>query len=1206
MTFETRRLRSLVSACLVVILIGRTGSAYALPAGIQPNGIQPNNINTSSHDPTNPRGERVQTDIVIKYKPGVTEAQVAADLASENCSQIDFVNDLELRLVQIPSGIEPEEMCDRFRSNHPLVQYVECNYIRRAFAVPNDPYYVQNFQWGPKRIGAETAWDTTTGSPGTVIAVVDSGVDYTTTELPLGTKVILGWDFVNDDPDPMDEVGHGTLVAGTASALTNNAFGIAGMAWNPKILAVKVLDNQLLTNDFIVVEGIDFAADQGADIINLSLGDPEPSAALDDAVVSARSKGSVVIGAGGNDANNDTYYPAGSPGAVDVASIRNTARYEEVSATRSGTWLRSINPQYSGETALYSSVTGSSLTFTYTGTSFYVVGTGKPNGGVANVYVDGVFQRQWELYYPFDLYTAKVAYGIDMPFGTHTVRIEVSGLKNAQSSGFEINIDAFDFDRGSETQSDFTNFGPAIDIAAPGENIWVNFLNNQFFLVQGTSLSAPMTSGVAALVKAQHPTLTNDQISRFVIESSTDLNPANHSEAYGYGILNAAAPVSNTMSSVEETSPAIAYGGTWTNISAGGASAFAYNLAGTGGETAAFPFNGTSINWVTLKGPSQGIASVELDGVPQGNVDLYQANFNWQSIGFRKNGLSPGAHTLEITVTGTKNAASSGTDVVVDAFDVLTSSDATPPTAPAGLTQTRTDYNVNLNWTASTGGDGYAVERSLDQVTWQPVGVSIPPGFIDEILPHDQAKTWFYRVRAFDRFNNRSAYSNTVSLFMPDITPPTDPSNFQASLIGTSFASLSWTASTDNVAVTGYRIEKAHSAAGPWNFLVNTTATDYLDPLSPADIGKVVFYRVRAFDAAGNNSNYVTTGLPTAYIVNDATGDGLSDGIAFYDYGRATAAAWVFKTVPSLSNALGITFAPETWWPSPFGSYDLKQTKMVTGDFNGDFKADVMSLYNYGGATSGLWLFTSSGTAFSSPSNTFFSTAWSWGNSKPVTGDFNADGRDDLVIFYRYARTTTGAFLFTSRADGSLNSPQSIFFSTAWDWSQTRLLSARDGAGSKIVAVYDYGGTTMGLWVFKFNPDGTLQNPTLAFRSTQWSVSRSSFITGDLDGDGQADVIAFYNYGGTTTGAFVFESTGTSFAPPRRVFLSNQWDFSKSTFIPGDFNGDGRDDAGAIYFYGGTTTGGFVFASDGINLLPVNIYSSPGWFNPSSRWLMPY
>jgi subtilisin family serine protease len=190
----------------------------------------------------------------------------------------------------------------------------------------NDPYFSK--QWGLTRIQAEPAWATATGA-GTTIAVVDTGVDLGHPDLA-GNIVGTGRDFVEGDNNAQDENGHGTHVAGIAAAVTGNGVGVAGTAPDASILPVRVLDEEGSGSTEEIAAGIRWAADNGADVINLSLGflsgvdkvilitgGLEP---VYDAIDHANSLGVVVVAAAGNDSFPLCSEPSGHPDVVCVGA----------------------------------------------------------------------------------------------------------------------------------------------------------------------------------------------------------------------------------------------------------------------------------------------------------------------------------------------------------------------------------------------------------------------------------------------------------------------------------------------------------------------------------------------------------------------------------------------------------------------------------------------------------------------------------------------------------------------------------------------------------------------------------------------------------------------------------------------------------------------------------------------------------------------
>src|SRR5437867_2422344 len=141
-----------------------------------------------------------------------------------------------------------------------------------ADTVPNDPLF--GSQYGPQKIHAPTAWDTTTGTATTVIAVVDTGIDCTHPDI--AGKCTAGYDFVGNlalaGTENSDDYGHGTHVACIAACKTNNGVGAAGVCWECRVMPVKVLNSSGSGSFAQVALGIRFAADNGASVINMSLG----------------------------------------------------------------------------------------------------------------------------------------------------------------------------------------------------------------------------------------------------------------------------------------------------------------------------------------------------------------------------------------------------------------------------------------------------------------------------------------------------------------------------------------------------------------------------------------------------------------------------------------------------------------------------------------------------------------------------------------------------------------------------------------------------------------------------------------------------------------------------------------------------------------------------------------------------------------------
>ncbi|MGA1823271.1 MAG: S8 family serine peptidase [bacterium] len=210
-------------------------------------------------------------------------------------------------------------------NQEPLVLYAEPNFIRRAHLVPNDPYYP--YQWHLPHLFTGWAWDINTGL-GAVVALLDSGVSYRTSGLFAqapdlgGTIFAPGFDFVNVDTFPDDDNSHGTFMCGCIAQTTNNLLGVAGVAFNATIMPVKIMDplgDVTIANE---VDGIYFAVNNGADIINLSLGGVGIVTTEQTAVDFAYNSGVVVLASSGNAGSSTLEYPASYDSCISVGATQ--------------------------------------------------------------------------------------------------------------------------------------------------------------------------------------------------------------------------------------------------------------------------------------------------------------------------------------------------------------------------------------------------------------------------------------------------------------------------------------------------------------------------------------------------------------------------------------------------------------------------------------------------------------------------------------------------------------------------------------------------------------------------------------------------------------------------------------------------------------------------------------------------------------------
>lgn len=328
---------------------------------------------------------------------------------------------------------------------------------------------------------------------------------------------------------------------------------------------------------------------------------------------------------------------------------------------------------------------------------------------------------------------------------------------------------------------------------------------------------------------------------------------------------------------------------------------------------------------------------------------------------------------------------------------------------------------------------------------------------------------------------------------------------------------------------------------------------------------------------------------------SDYNGDGVSDVLATFDYNNATARIWGFRSD-------GTSFVPAVLWFSGLSQFDARRSKVLSGDFDGDGRADVAMLYDYGNATSRIWLFKSTGTAVTP------SLAWSSGlrmfdssRAKLASGDFDGDGLDDITALYDYGTATSRLWVFKS--DGSTLTPSIVWYSGtgSYDASRAKISGGDyDGDGhDDIAALYDYDKSTSRIWLFK--SDGAALSPSVAWSSGSggFAAGRAAVTSGDYDGDGKTDMAVLYDYGAATARIWVFRSNGSILAPAVR------WSSGTGAFNPGrakitsgDFDGDGKDDVAMLYDYKGATSRFWLFKSDGANLTPrVAWASQPGGFD---------
>lgn len=361
----------------------------------------------------------VPGEILVKFQPYVGLIGAQGSLRSEGLRPLEISPRSGLVRVQVEPGREAETIATLLARGD--IDFATPNYIVQALGDPNDPEYWQQWslnQFSDHDIDAPEAWDLDTGGDSITIAIIDTGIDLDHPDLQ--AKITSGYDFVNDDNSPDDDhfLSHGTHVAGIAAAIGNNGLGIAGVSWGARLMPLKVLNSFGSGSTFDVAQAIYYAVDNGAQIINMSLGVqnsqwPCSMSAIEDAFNYAASHDVLVVVASGNDGQNGVNCPAA---------------YDQVMAVGSTT--------------------------------------------------------------------------------------------------------------SSDTRSSFSNYGPRLDIVAPGSTIY-STISGGYGYLSGTSMATPHVAGLAALIRSFDPSLSDNQVREVIQNTADDLGPAGWDQEYGYGRINA-------------------------------------------------------------------------------------------------------------------------------------------------------------------------------------------------------------------------------------------------------------------------------------------------------------------------------------------------------------------------------------------------------------------------------------------------------------------------------------------------------------------------------------------------------------------------------------------------------------------------------------------------------------------------------------------
>ena len=369
-----------------------------------------------AQEPPTSTADFVPGEVLVKFQPHVNREAAQRSLHSANIRVTKVSPYSGVIRVRVEPGRE-QEMINKLLARGD-VEFATVNHFVQAHEIPDDEFY--DGQWALPKIEAPAAWDISTGGSNVVIAILDSGVDLDHPDLQ--ANIVPGIDIVNGDNDPDDDYyrSHGTHVAGIAAGIGNNSIGIAGVSWGAKIMPVKVLDGTGGGTTGDVSDGIIWAADNGANVINMSMGARGSSWPcnwddVENALDYAVGKGVLVVVSAGNDGQ----YGVNCPGA-----------YDQVMAVGSTT--------------------------------------------------------------------------------------------------------------SSDARSYFSNYGPRLDIAAPGSGIisTIRVSYGSYGSLDGTSMAAPHVSGLAALIWSVAPSLTRTQVIDIIQDNAVDLGTSGWDQYFGHGRIN--------------------------------------------------------------------------------------------------------------------------------------------------------------------------------------------------------------------------------------------------------------------------------------------------------------------------------------------------------------------------------------------------------------------------------------------------------------------------------------------------------------------------------------------------------------------------------------------------------------------------------------------------------------------------------------------
>lgn len=622
----------------------------SLPAVVLPPTPEPTDVPTKT--------------LLINYNPAASEAAVQALLAELGAVEVKRIPQIGAMEVLVPEVVGSGANANALVSGSAAAQAAgfinaEENNSWSGYDdpsgnfVPNDPLWTNIGQWGfkntePPGAWIERAWDL---SPkrglGVTVAVVDSGVWAGHPDL-VG-RVLPGYDFINDDADAMDDYGHGTHVAGTIAANTNNAIGVSGAAYNAKILPVKVLNNANSGPWIVIAQGIVYAVDKGAKIINMSLGGSSISTTVQGAVNYALSRGVVVIASAGNTGDTTYNYPASYSGVISVAAHDNTGAHasfstanDHVTISAPGVGILSTMLKTSGvltNSSGYGYLDGTSMAAPHvSGVAALLVSAGVATtpaavrealicgardvngGGYDNQMGYGVLDADYAMRWRANSSTCHIPQAND-DFETATniatVPYAVTQAVQARSATAQVADPSY---CGTPSQTLWYKYKPTVSGYYQFSTVGSSF-DSTISVYRGTTPGALANVGCnddwGGPVNIGNSLLTVQLVAGQTYYIMVD---GFGSTTYDNQVMQFnVRPAIETMSTdVQNTGTQIAYSGTWATVTQTGASGGSVNQTTDDSAIAYFSVKGTHLEIAYTVGPVQGDIEVWVDGVLNG------------------------------------------------------------------------------------------------------------------------------------------------------------------------------------------------------------------------------------------------------------------------------------------------------------------------------------------------------------------------------------------------------------------------------------------------------------------------------------------------------------------------------------------------------------------------------------------------------------